>query len=55
MVKDNYEVVIRLENFKKNYGSFTAVNNINLEVKKGDFFGFIGPNGAGNRPLSIVF
>ena len=47
MVKDNYEVVIRLENFKKNYGSFTAVNNINLEVKKGDFFGFIGPNGAG--------
>ncbi|MGI6325046.1 MAG: ABC transporter ATP-binding protein [Bacilli bacterium] len=46
-MKDNYEVVIRLENFKKNYGSFTAVNNINLEVKKGDFFGFIGPNGAG--------
>ena len=34
MVKDNYEVVIRLENFKKNYGSFTAVNNINLEVKR---------------------
>ena len=29
------------------FGSFTAVNNINLSVKPGAIFGLLGPNGAG--------
>ncbi|KKM91447.1 hypothetical protein LCGC14_1228470 [marine sediment metagenome] len=41
------ETVIKLENLCKKFGSLTAVNNINLEVKKGEVIGFIGPNGAG--------
>ncbi|MEI7641075.1 MAG: ABC transporter ATP-binding protein [bacterium] len=31
----------------KKYGDFTAVNNLNLQIKKGEIFGFLGPNGAG--------
>jgi ABC-2 type transport system ATP-binding protein len=39
--------MIKLTNLTKRYGSFTAVNAINLEVPKGELFGFLGPNGAG--------
>jgi ABC-type multidrug transport system, ATPase component len=39
--------VIKLTNITKRYGRFTAVNSINLEVPKGELFGFLGPNGAG--------
>jgi ABC-2 type transport system ATP-binding protein len=39
--------VIKLTNVTKRYGSFTAVNGIDLEVPKGELFGFLGPNGAG--------
>lgn len=39
--------MIKLENVTKQYGSFTAVDNISLEIKKGEIFGFLGPNGAG--------
>jgi len=31
----------------KNFGSLTAVNNLNLTVNCGEIFGFLGPNGAG--------
>lgn len=31
----------------KKFGSFTAVDNLNLQLAPGDFFGFLGPNGAG--------
>jgi len=41
------ETVIKLENLCKKFGSLTAVNNINLDVKRGEVIGFIGPNGAG--------
>src|SRR6476661_861886 len=39
--------MIELTNLTKRYGSFTAVNSINLEVPRGELFGFLGPNGAG--------
>ena len=31
----------------KNFGDFTAINNLSFEVKVGDVMGFLGPNGAG--------
>ena len=34
-------------NLTKYYGKFRGIVDLNLEVKKGEFFGFIGPNGAG--------
>jgi ABC-2 type transport system ATP-binding protein len=39
--------MLKLTNLTKKFGSFTAVNNINLEINAGDFFGFLGQNGAG--------
>ena len=34
-------------NLVRRFGAFTAVDNINLRVERGRFFGFLGPNGAG--------
>ena len=31
----------------RRFGDFTAVDNLNLRVRRGSFFGFLGPNGAG--------
>ncbi len=39
--------MIRINQLSVNFGKFTAVNSLNLEVKKGELFGFLGPNGAG--------
>jgi ABC-2 type transport system ATP-binding protein len=39
--------MLKLINLTKKFGTFTAVNNINITVKPGDFFGFLGQNGAG--------
>lgn len=39
--------MIKLINLTKKYGGIKAVNNLNLEVRKGIIFGFLGPNGAG--------
>jgi ABC-2 type transport system ATP-binding protein len=36
-----------VENLVKRFGHFVAVDRINLEVGKGEVFGFLGPNGAG--------
>ena len=39
--------ILDINNLFKNFGAFTAVNNISLHVNKGDIYGFLGPNGAG--------
>jgi ABC-2 type transport system ATP-binding protein len=39
--------MIELIDFGKDYGDFTAVENLNLKIDAGEMFGFIGPNGAG--------
>ncbi len=39
--------MIELKNFGKDYGEFTAVSALDLQIDEGEMFGFIGPNGAG--------
>jgi len=39
--------MIELRALSKKYGRFTAVDQLTLEVPKGELFGFLGPNGAG--------
>jgi ABC-2 type transport system ATP-binding protein len=39
--------MIRLIDLTKRYGTFLAVDSLNLEVAPGEIFGFLGPNGAG--------
>lgn len=41
------ETVIRIENLRKTYGGVTAVDGIDLSVRRGEVFGILGPNGAG--------
>jgi len=36
-----------LKELTKTFGSFIAVNKIDIEIAKGELFGFLGPNGAG--------
>ncbi len=39
--------MIRVQNLVKQFGDFTAVNDVSFEVQKGEIFAFLGPNGAG--------
>jgi len=39
--------MIDIQHLTKNYGDFTAVNDLSLSVARGEIFGFLGPNGAG--------
>ena len=39
--------MIQLRTLTKRYGSFTAVDSLDLVVPRGELFGFLGPNGAG--------
>jgi ABC-2 type transport system ATP-binding protein len=39
--------MIRLTGLTKHYGSFVAVDGLDLHVPQGELFGFLGPNGAG--------
>ena len=39
--------MIRLRGVNKRYGKFHAVRSLDLEIQKGELFGFLGPNGAG--------
>lgn len=40
-------IVVSAQALTKKFGTFTAVNHINLAVRRGEVFGLLGPNGAG--------
>jgi len=41
------ETILSTNNLTKNFGRLCAVNKLNLEVKRGQVFGMLGPNGSG--------
>lgn len=41
------ETVLQTRELTKNYGQHVAVDHLNMEVQRGEIFGFLGPNGAG--------
>jgi len=40
-------VAVEVRDLVKRFGSFTAVNHIGFQVRRGEIFGLLGPNGAG--------
>ena len=39
--------ILKIEHLKKYYGNIKGVEDVSLQINKGDIYGFIGPNGAG--------
>ncbi len=48
------EVVLKTNNLTKKYKNFTALDNANITINKGDIYGLIGRNGAGKTTLMKV-
>ncbi|HEY8591205.1 MAG TPA: ABC transporter ATP-binding protein [Naasia sp.] len=54
-VRDLGDVVLTLDGLSKHFGSTVAVDDLNLEVRQGSFYGIVGPNGAGKTTtLSMI-
>jgi ABC-2 type transport system ATP-binding protein len=45
--QQNSGAVIQIDSLTKTFGGYHAVNDVSLEVNKGEVFGFVGLNGAG--------
>jgi ABC-type multidrug transport system ATPase subunit len=46
--------MIQTKGLVKRYGSFTAVDGINLSIPRGEIYGFLGPNGAGKTSTIMM-
>ncbi len=46
--------IVETNNLTKMYGSFTAVDSLELKVNEGEIFGFLGPNGAGKTTTILI-
>lgn len=46
--------VIEIAHLTKQYGAKTAVNDLNLSIKRGEVFGLLGPNGAGKTTTILM-
>ena len=46
-MEKNGDLIVRTEHLTKCFGKLVAVDDLNLEVHKGEIFGFLGPNGSG--------
>lgn len=46
--------VLDAQGLTKRYGSFVAVDNLNLRIERGEIFGLLGPNGAGKTTTILM-
>ena len=43
--------LLTIDSVSKNFGLFTALNNVSIEIPEGCIYGLLGPNGAGKTTL----
>ncbi len=48
------QTIIELRDLTKKYGSFTAVDNLTLDIIEGEVYGLLGPNGAGKTTAILM-
>lgn len=48
------EYVIEIAGLTKKYGTYAAVDNLDLKISKGEIFGLLGPNGAGKSTTILM-
>jgi len=47
----NDKIAVKTENLTRRFGKFIAVDQVSIEVKQGEIFGFLGANGAGKTTM----
>ncbi len=47
----NKQIVVSTENLTRRFGKFVAVDSVNIQVRPGEIFGFLGANGAGKTTM----
>lgn len=48
------EIILKTTNLSKSYKNFTAIDQVNIQINKGDIYGLIGRNGAGKTTLMKI-
>jgi ABC-type multidrug transport system ATPase subunit len=48
---NNEQLAVSAERLVRRFGHFTAVNDVSFQIKKGEIFGFLGPNGSGKTTV----
>ncbi len=49
------QTIVEAEGLTKKYGHQVVVNNLHLQIREGEVFGFLGPNGAGKTTTLLMF
>ncbi|RME74279.1 MAG: ATP-binding cassette domain-containing protein, partial [Chloroflexi bacterium] len=47
MTTPNTDIIIKTEHLTKRFRKVVAVDDLNLEIRRGEIFGLVGPDGAG--------
>lgn len=49
------EGIVHIENLVKRYGSLVALDHLNLDIREGEIFGLLGPNGWEKQRPSTAY
>jgi len=49
------EIIVRAQDLQKRYETLTAVDHVTFEIRRGEIFGLLGPNGAARQRPSVCW